>query len=196
MSRSAAIAKVKLSVNHPCSSLPSRSRSRVFFPLLALTILMMVVMNQIALPLETDAAPYGIISFELAGDAAASRNIIASWDETARIHAAFSLGLDYLFLVVYSTTIGLACIWTVDVLESNSWRLAGIGITLAWGLWFAALLDGIENTGLIWILFGGSAQYWAFAARWCALVKFGLIFAGLTYAFLGLAVYFSSKARS
>lgn len=156
----------------------------------------MVVMSWVGLPLETQAAPYGIISYELAGNAPESLSILASWDEGARTHAAFSLGLDYLFLVLYSTTIGLACIWAAMVLKANNWRLAMVGIPLAWGLWLAALLDGVENVALVSILFGSDAQYWSLVARWCAVIKFGIIFIGLTYAFLGAAVYLSSKTAS
>lgn len=183
-------------MKHPFVSIRAHSIGRIFFPLLALTLLLLVVMSWVGLPLETAAAPYGIISYELAGDVSNSLSIIASWDDTARMHAAFSLGLDYLFLVLYSTTIGLACIWAARVLQVNSWRLAAVGIPLAWGLWLAALLDAIENAGLISLLFGSQAQSWSLLARWCALFKFGIIFAGLTYAFLGAAVYISARARS
>jgi hypothetical protein len=180
---------------YPFLKISAKNMPRIFFPLLVLTLILMVVMNWIAISLETNAAPYGIISFELAGNAANSLYIIDSWDESALLHAAFSLGLDYLFLVVYSTTIALACIWAARILEFNTWWMAVVGTPLAWGLWLAALLDGVENTGLILILFGSNAQFWAPIARWCAVIKFGIIFAGLTYAFLGLVVYLSGKVR-
>ena len=149
---------------------------------------MLVVMNIIAAPLETESAPYGIVSFELAGSAARAEQITGSWDETMRLQAAFSLGLDYLFLIIYSSTIGLACIMAAAVLQIRHWPLVALGVALAWGLWLAAILDAVENAGLAMILFGGDAPLWAPIARWCAVFKFGLIFAGICYLFFGLVV--------
>lgn len=181
---------------HPLAGL-SADRLRKFFPpLLILTLTIMLIMNWVALPLETEAAPYGIISYELAGNASRAANIIASWDESARLHAAFSLGLDFLFLVVYSTTIGLACVWAAGVLRTRRWQLAAMGVPLAWGSWLAAGLDALENVGLTIILFEGSAIFWAPIARWVAIAKFAIVFAGLTFAFLGLVVYLMTKTRN
>jgi len=50
--------------------------------------------------------------FEFAGSLESAVKIIRSWDEAVRILAAFSIGLDFLFLILYSTTIGLACLWS------------------------------------------------------------------------------------
>lgn len=183
-------------MSHPLAGLTAGRLRSLFFPMLLLTLGMMFVLNWLAVPLETEAAPYGIISYELAGSASRSAKIIASWDDTARQLAAFSLGLDFLFLVVYSTTIGLACVWAAGVLQSLGWRLAIVGIPLAWGTWLAAALDALENVGLTIILFGGSAQFWAPIARWAALAKFAVIFAGLTYSFLGLVVYLVNRTRN
>lgn len=182
-------------MKHPFSEIPVGKLRYIFIPLLATTLLMMFIMNMIALPLETSAAPYGIISYELAGSAAKSHEIVTSWDEAAQLRAAFSIGLDYLFLAVYSTTIGLACVWAGGILLSRSTWLAAMGIPLAWGQWLAALLDAIENVGLIQILFGSSAHIWAPAARLCAVAKFAIIITGLTYAFLGLVALWGMKPK-
>ncbi len=180
-------------MSYPLASLSTVGFRRIFIPMLLLTFGMMLVMNFVAVPLETDAAPYGIISYELAGSASRSAKIVASWDDTARLRASFSLGLDYLFLVIYSTTIGLACVWAASILRSNGWRMAVIGSPLAWGLWLAAALDALENAGLTIILFGGDALCWAPIARWAALAKFAIILVGITYAFLGLIVSLANR---
>jgi len=173
---------------HPFQRIPVAGFRPVFVPFLVSTLVLMWLMARVGAPLETSAAPYGIISFELAGTPASAEKILASWDENARLHAAFSLGLDYLYMVVYSSTIALGCIWAAWVLRSRSWPLAGLGAVLAWGQWLAAILDGIENAGLTIILFSGSSEVWALLARWCALAKFALIFAGLTWVFFGLVI--------
>jgi len=173
---------------HPFQRIPVAEIRSVFIPLLVFTLVLMWLMTRVGAPLETSAAPYGIISFELAGTPASVEKILASWDENAQLHAAFSLGLDYLYMVVYSTTIALGCIWAAWVLRSRSWPLAGLGAFLAWGQWLAAVLDGIENAGLTIMLFSGSSELWALLARWCAISKFALIFFGLTWVFFGLVV--------
>ncbi len=183
-------------MSHPLAGLPAGRLRSLFIPMLLLTLAIMFILNWVAAPLETEAAAYGIISYELAGSAPRSAEVIASWDNSARQLAAFSLGLDFLFLLVYSTTIALACVWAAGVLQSLGWRLAVVGIPLAWGSWLAAALDALENVGLTIILFGGSAQYWAPIARWAALAKFAIIFAGLTYSFLGLVVYLVNRTRN
>ncbi len=105
-------------------------------------------MNLVGEALITTAAPYGIISFELAGSVEKAQQIIDSWDQDARLYAAFSLGFDYLFMLLYSTTIALACLWGGRALQARDIPGYRIGIFLAWGLWLAAVLDGIENIAL------------------------------------------------
>jgi hypothetical protein len=173
---------------HPFEHIPTNKVCLVFFPLLAATLAMIGLMALISAPLETEEAPYGIISFELAGTMEIAESILASWDESAKLHAAFGLGLDYLYMLLYSCTIGIACIWAAGVLRLRHFPLVGFGIGLAWGQWLAASLDAIENAGLTILLFGRSSQFWAGLSRWCALGKFALIFAGLTWVFFGLAV--------
>jgi hypothetical protein len=139
-------------------------------------------------PLITNTAPSGIVSYELASNPANSNKILSSWNQDARMHAALSLGLDYLFMVVYAAAISLGCVWAMEVIRSRSWPLAALGAFLAWGQWLAAILDAVENLGLILILFNPIASLWPEIAYWCAVFKFGLIFLGLVYALYGLAV--------
>jgi hypothetical protein len=88
-------------VTHPFSSLASATIKGIFWPMFFMTILLMVVLNVVGIPLTTKAAPYGIISYELAGKVPRAAQILSSWDYDAQIHAAFSLGLDYVFLLAY-----------------------------------------------------------------------------------------------
>ena len=135
--------------------------------------------------LAAKAAPLGIISYELAGTVEEAQAILDSWDSSAQLHAAFALGFDYVFMLAYSTTIGLACVMAAGALRSRDWPLAGVGAGLAWGQWLAASLDAVENIALTAMLFGAVASPWPQVAYWCALVKFALVFLGLVYAFYG-----------
>jgi hypothetical protein len=177
-------------MNHPLMSIPRSSRKPLFWFLLLFTLGVMVAINRVSKPLITPAAPNGIVSFELAGTPQNAQIILDSWDQEARLHAAFSLGFDYLFMGLYSTTIALACLWGSYVLQANRWPGVFLGILLAWALWLAAVLDGIENVALSLTLFTAPAYPWPQVAQVCATIKFGLIFAGLIYAFLALIVRF------
>ena len=103
------------------------------------TVLSKLVTVSIVAPLITAAAPYGIISYELAGGVIEAEAILASWDAVGRAHAAFSLGFDFLFMLAYSTTIALACLWAADVLAARSWPLVSFGVPLTWGAWLAGV---------------------------------------------------------
>jgi hypothetical protein len=160
-------------MSHPFQFIPADNYVQVFLPLLALTLLLADVLW--AIPLKPD-----IVQFEFN-----ALKVIKSWTETDKMWAAFSLGLDFLFLVVYSTTISLACIWAANVLQAYSLPLATVGIWLAWGQWVAALLDIVENIALTIILFSSVRATLPQLAKWCAISKFGLIILGLLYAAVG-----------
>ena len=99
----------RLISRHPFDFIPPGWWPRFFWPLLGLTILLMFVMGVTGSPLTTEAAPYGVVSFELAGSVENAQNIMNSWDADAELRAAFGLGLDYLFMVSYASTIAFGC---------------------------------------------------------------------------------------
>jgi hypothetical protein len=180
-------------MHHPFEYIPPEWRKKLFWLGLFASLALMIVLNLVGAPLTTAPAPYGIVSYELAGSVSQSQAILESWDQQAQMSAAFSLGLDYLFMAAYSTAIGLGCLWAADTLRRRGWPLSQLGVPLAWGQWLAAMFDGIENLALTRFLFGGVVSPWPELARWCALLKFALIFAGLVYAFLGWVVHLSTR---
>ena len=128
----------------------------------------------------------GIISYELAGTVGAGAKHPGFLGRLTQLHAAFALGFDYVFMLAYSTAIGLACVMAAGVLGSRGWPLAGIGAGLAWAQWLAAGLDAVENFALTAMLFGGVARpgrSWPTGARcsnlawsswaWCMLFMAG-----------------------
>ena len=179
-------------MKHPLQCIQNR-RPRIFFMLLVLTLVIMITMNLLGNPLVNSSAPYGIISFELAGNPQRAGNILSSWDHQEQLAAAFLIGLDFMFLALYSTTIGLGCIWSCDVLAASRWPLILFGIPLAWGQWLAALMDILENISLMFILLVSTASPWPELARGFAVIKFGLIFLGMVYIFLALAAHLTKK---
>lgn len=159
-----------------------------FWISLAATLVIMLVMNFIGAPLVTAAAPFGIVSFELAWNASRAAEILASWDATARLYAAFSLGLDYLFMAVYSLALALGTLLAADSLAARRWPPGGRARWLAVLFAASAIFDAGENAFLFWQLVAGPADAAAWAAALLAVIKFGLIFLGLVFGFYGLTV--------
>src|SRR5512143_404921 len=135
-------------LTHPLAVIPSAKRTRVFVPLLIATLVITFLFRFIGPAQPT------IVEFELAGSVPQAQAIIDAWNETDRIRAGFSLGFDYLYMPVYSTTIALACILAAGVLRRKAWYT--VGLLLAWGLWLAALFDATENLALFTELLGNN----------------------------------------
>ena len=163
-------------MTHPFTWLSPRGQRFAFAILAPLTVAVMAALDAIGRPLVTEAAPLGIVSFEFAGDVATATRMLEGWGEAGRVRAGLSLGLDYLFLVLYAGAIGLGCL-----LVSRP-----AGPALAWGQIGAAVLDAVENFALIRLLLGSDNAVWPTLAWGCAAVKFALVGAGLAYVLLGL----------
>jgi hypothetical protein len=141
--------------------------------------------------LTTKPAPWGIVSFELAGNEKTASAMIVSWQEKGAYDDALSsLYWDNFFLMAYSTAIALGCVMAADRLHAPGTLEYNLAILLAWAQWLAALLDRTENFALEKMLRGAVKSPWPQIARWCAIPKFIIIVAGLGYvaiaAFIGL----------
>ena len=169
-------------ITPPFAQVNQQIRKRWVWIFIALALLMSALMTTISKPLTTPAAPAGIISYELAGNLANAQAMINSWDTTAKIQAGLSLGLDFLYPLIYAMAICLAVV--VASGRFHGW-LASVGAWLAWGIWIAAGLDYIENVALIQLLLGSTNELWPTLAYWCATIKFVLIILAILYALLG-----------
>jgi hypothetical protein len=158
------------------------ARVRAFIAATLTTLVVGAGLAMVAAPLATGAAPQGIVSFELAGDAQTAARMLASWDEGQRIRAGITLGADYLFLLAYPLSLALACGLVAERLGGTATRA---GALLAWGQLAAAPLDAIENAALVQVLLGATGDAWPALARACALPKFALVALGLGYVVLG-----------
>jgi len=172
-------------LTHPLAAIPSDKRTRVIVPLVIATLVITFLYRFIGPAQPT------IVDFELAGSVPKAQAIIDAWNETDRIRAGFSLGFDYLYMPVYSTTIALACILAAGVLQRKAWRT--IGLLLAWGLWLAAISDATENLALFTILLGNNVVPYPQVAQICAAIKFGLILLGLLYVVAGVVLRLIKK---
>ena len=175
-------------MDHPLRNIPPERRRVTFIVLLLFTMLVMVVMNITGQPLISDPAPKGIISYELAGNEETAREILESWDDLAKIYAGFNLGFDYLFLLLYSTTIAFSIIWLIDLLKMRP-NVKRLALILATSLSLAALLDAVENAALFTMLVNGVTSPWPQVSFICATIKFGLVILGLAFVLVGFVVY-------
>ncbi len=178
----------KSTIPDPFKKLSNSALRPALILFLFLSLMLLSAMSLLDKNLKTAAAPRGIISFELAGDLERGNRILASWQTEGKIRAALSLGLDYLFLIVYALFISLACV-LIGRRSGPKYRLwAYWGFVLGWGQLLAALLDAIENFALIRLILGSPRDVWPIIARWCAIVKFSIVGAGLAYILIG-AIY-------
>jgi hypothetical protein len=181
---------------YPLGFLTAKAQRWSFTILFLLALILMACLQVLDGPLVTRAAPMGIISFELAGDLGLARQMVDSWGPEGRVYAGLSLGLDYLFMVVYAMAIILGCMLVSKGLLKRLPLLAFLGAILAWGQIGAALLDALENYALILILLGTNEEIWALVARWAALPKFAIVFLGIVYILLGAIANLAIKPKT
>lgn len=161
-----------------------RALFRSFWLLFLMTLSMLVVMQITNAPLITEAASGGIITFELVGTLEGSQAIIQSWEGEAMTWAGLNMGLDFLFLVLYGTTIALACMLLSHRMVNSTMKR--VGVWLAYGVLVAALLDVIENIALIQLLLGSERASLPLLAKWMAIPKFLLVLLSLLYVIIGV----------
>ena len=174
-----------MQLRHPFVSLSTSGQNRAFILFFILSILVMVSLQVTGAPLRTDVSPNGIISFEFAGELDLAQRMVDSWELTGRIYAGLNLGLDYLFLAVYACAISLGCVLVARKFYPGNVALANAGIIISYAQFLAAILDGVENYGLIQVLLGTQTEAWPLLAKWCAWPKFLIVGAGLGYVIAG-----------
>jgi hypothetical protein len=166
---------------HPFVRVPARVRRGAIFALAPLALALILVFSSLDAGLRTPAAPFGIVSFEFAGDLASARRMLESWGDEGRSAALLILRLDFLFLAAYAPGLALLCAAAADRTHAAGSRLARPGSVLAWGQLAAGGLDAIENLALLRVLAGSSASVWPALAAACAGPKFALVAAGIGY---------------
>ena len=172
-------------MKHPLDFIPQTLRKPLFYFFFTCTLVIFGVFRPLDVPLQTSAAPNGIVSFELARALDSSQAIIRSWDENARLVAAFGLGFDYLFMPVYAVALSLGLLLAGNE-KPNLYH--SLTVWLGWGAFAAALFDMIENYALWRALTGSVDPMFPQIAAFCATIKFILLIVGLLTALAGKAV--------
>jgi len=178
---------------HPLEFIPREYRKRIFLTLLALTLILFAVFRVLDQPLRNDVAPNGIVSFELAATPEKAFQIMVSWEPLGFVspdilrmkgymHAAFGLGLDYLFMPVYALALAFGTLLTT---QNHVGWIKSLGALAGYGAIAAALFDTVENFALWQILLGAYESSYPAVAAVCASFKFGLIVFGLLVGLIG-----------
>lgn len=163
-----------------------------FWLFLLLALGMTILSTLVGQPLRTSAAPQGIVSLEFAGTLENAQLIIQSWNDQTQLVAAFSLGIDFLYPVLYALAVALGCLMASPYLPPP---ISGWGSWLARGALLAGGLDYIENISLWQLLLGTGDAFWAPLAWGCAAIKFSLVFLGILYTSAGGIGYLLRKNR-
>jgi hypothetical protein len=187
-------------MQHPLEFIPAEYRKRIFFTLLTLTLSLFAVFRVLDQPLRTPAAPNGIVSFEFAGNAQTARAITDSWKQMSLllssvagqpnpdivnvpfVFAAFGLGLDYLFMPIYSFALAFG---TLFAMGRHAGWFRSLGAAAGYGTFAAALFDAAENYALFQILLNKIYSPYPEIAYYCASLKFVLLIFGLLYILSG-----------
>lgn len=186
-------------MRHPLEFFPKNLHKTFFYIFFLLTLVLFVVFRALDQPLQTDTAPHGIISFELAGNVLTARSITDSWKQISLLLsatgdpepdivnvaysiAAFGLGLDYLFMPVYALALGFGSLLASQ--KHSTW-LHSLSILAAYGAFAAATFDALENYFLFQILLGKVGAGYPKIAAVCAVLKFGLLASGIVVCVIG-----------
>lgn len=167
-------------------------RVRVCVAAILLTLVFLIVLRSLDLETPNTVAPHGIISLEVAGTVERADAIKAVWiSKFGDLQRAWlSIIIDFGFLLVYSTALGLSCILAHEMFQAKGvWTGVGfprIGVLLAWGASMAGLLDILENLAMMAILWGARGEIWPQLSHSFATVKFAFVLAGLLYSVLGV----------
>ena len=166
---------------HPYQKLGAERRSRLLFGLLISTGLLFAAAAYAASPLINDAAPRGLLSYELGGSVDEIKTVLDSWHDGHRIRAGFALGFDFLFMLSLTNFLALAAVHASYRVRSKTRELSRVGPMLAWGQWIAGTLWVAQNLLLFTMLTGPVTSPRPEIVFWCGTVKFSLLGLGLVY---------------
>jgi hypothetical protein len=150
--------------------------------LILLNAVIITVMSLIAQAL----LPFNIVVFELAGTVDVAKEMLETWKQNdVMAELFFLLGIDYLFMLVYSFSLWFVCLQAADYFKSAASAL----IFLAWLQPVAGILDAVENAALYQLSLGSEDAWWPALSFWCAVPKFIIALAGVLTGIVYLIVH-------
>lgn len=138
-------------------------------------ILCSIALSAIDVFIKNEITPLGIVSFEFISSLPNVNAAMQLWGESGQAAVGFSLGLDYLYVLVYSALFIYCLRNTSEKLSQHNAAFAKIALVLTIVFPVAACCDAIENFSLLKLLLGSQNELWVFVAYYCAAIKFCII---------------------
>jgi hypothetical protein len=136
---------------------------------LMLALVTLGALALIDLHLRNAVSPQGIVLFEVCAYTGSCRAIVEAWGPVGQVWAALSLGVDYLFMFLYSVTLFLALLLVVVHVPE---RLKKFTLGAALAVWVAGAADAAENYCLTQMLVNPAADGYVWPAAVFATIKF------------------------
>lgn len=156
----------------------NRTRKMCRRPILftfVLFVLCSIALSTIDVFIKNEITPLGIVSFEFISSLSNVNAAMQLWGEKGQAAVGFSLGLDYLYILVYSVLFIYCLRNTSEKLFQHNAAFAKVAAVLAVVFPVAACCDAIENFGLLKLLLGSQNELWVVVAYYCAAIKFCII---------------------
>jgi hypothetical protein len=165
------------------STASQQQLKRWFWTLLVINILFIAGSALYLRPLTSN----NIVRFELAKHTPVAESIIQDWTDNGLLSKAKqSIYIDFLFIVLYSSALAVACIFISRL--TNHEILVRAGKFFSYLMAAAGICDVIENISLLKSLYG-TVSYWnVMLAYDMAATKFSLII--LSVLFIGTCIIF------
>ncbi|MBI43412.1 hypothetical protein [Marinobacter lutaoensis] len=161
---------------HGWASLPKALKTSLLSAAVMLAALVLI-----NLPLQTDSAPQGIVSFQLAVTADQAHDILNSWHSAGHLWAQTSLWLDFVFITTY--LMALLHLTRFLMRDRPGIRERKVARWVR-SLFITAGLGDVAENILLLNNFNPPTDLVSLAATVCALIKF----TGLTLGLAGLVV--------
>lgn len=146
--------------------------------------LVTLLMGELGRPMVNASNPRGILGLELAGTAAETAAVLASWDRSARDAAWLQTVVDFLlYIPVYVVSLSAWAAW-VSRCVTIIW-LSIVAAICAWAMWIAGVADMVENTAMLTQLARGADGALSALARAAAIIKFSIAYATSTAVVIG-----------
>ncbi len=140
--------------------------------LLALFAFISFALGAIDSGLKTSATPHGIVSFEFCAFTSSCEQALSQWGPGGQALAMLSLGLDYLYLLVYPGLMALALLLVAPRVPFGLMRRTRLA---AWSCLAIGLADALENYALIRVILDESGDGCGVWAGLFATIKFALL---------------------
>ena len=126
---------------------------------------------------HTSVAPFGIVSFQIAGKPLMSELILEKWRSLpdGYFWVQVSLVTDYAFMIAYSTLLALLSLRLGRKLATRDPSNMNVAVFVAWLQTLALPLDMVENSVHLAMLNGGSTETYTMIGFVCALAKFACL---------------------